>query len=192
MSIALSILSAAAATGEAVSEAAQAATDKWGITFGGIEEAVEGSTNDGGVIDRLLSYGTAQEQLADKDYWGSVGITTLSGILVVFLILAILIFIFWLMGVVFKSIDKSKKAKAEAAKAEAAKAAPVPAAEPVQAVEEAQEEDDAEIIAVISAAIAAYSEQDGTTYAIRKIERKDKRARSAWSLAGIGDNTRPF
>lgn len=191
MSIALSILSAAAATGEAVSEAAQAAADKWGITFGGIEEAVEGSTNDGGVIDRLLSYGTAQEQLADKDYWGSVGITALSGILVVFLILAILIFIFWLMGVVFKSIDKSKKAKAEAAKAAAA-TKPAPAAEPVQAVEEAEEEDDAEIIAVISAAIAAYSEQDGTTYAIRKIERKDKRARSAWSLAGIGDNTRPF
>ena len=191
MSIALSILSAAAATGEAVSEAAQAAADKWGITFGGIEEAVEGSTNDGGVIDRLLSYGTAQEQLADKDYWGSVGITALSGILVVFLILAILIFIFWLMGVVFKSIDKSKKAKAEAAKAAAA-TKPAPAAEPVQAVEEAEEEDDAEIIAVISAAIAAYSEQDGTTYAIRKIERKDKRARSAWSLAGIGENTRPF
>ena len=191
MSIALSILSAAAATGEAVSEAAQAAADKWGMTFGGIEEAVEGSTNDGGVIDRLLSYGTAQEQLADKDYWGSVGITALSGILVVFLILAILIFIFWLMGVVFKSIDKSKKAKAEAAKAAAA-TKPAPAAEPVQAVEEAEEEDDAEIIAVISAAIAAYSEQDGTTYAIRKIERKDKRARSAWSLAGIGENTRPF
>lgn len=190
MGIALSILSAAAATGEAVSEAAQTAADKWGITFSGIEEAAEGSTGDGGVIDRLLSYGTTQEQLADKDYWGSVGITALSGILVVFLILAILIFIFWLMGVVFKSIDKSKKAKAEAAKAAAAK--PAPAAEPVQAVEEFDEEDDAQIIAVISAAVAAYSEQDGTTYAIRKIERKDKRARSAWSLAGIGDNTRPF
>lgn len=194
MNIALSILSAAAATGEAASEAAQAVTEKWGITFGGIEEAVEeASGSSGGVIDRLLSYNTAPEQLADKDYWGSVGITALSGILVVFLILAILIFIFWLMGVVFQGINKSAKTKAEAAaKAQAAKSEPAVAAAAPAEAEEAAEEDDDEIIAVISAAIAAYSEQDGTTYAIRKIERKDGRTRSAWSLAGIGENTRPF
>lgn len=143
-----------------------------------------------GVIDRLQALGDAQKQLADPDYWGSVGIIALTGILVVFLILAILIFFFWAMGTLFATIDKKKKAKA-AALAEKKAAEVVPTAAPV--VEEpADEDDDDEIIAVISAAIAAYSEQDGKQYAIKSIKRKDNRARSAWSLAGIGENTRPF
>ena len=141
-----------------------------------------------GVIDRLQSLGEAQKQLADPDYWGSVGIITLTGILVVFVILAVLIFFFWLMGTIFKTINKSKAAKAEKEKAEIT-AAPAPA--PVEAVEE-EDDDDDEIIAVISAAIAAYSEQDGKQYAIKSIKRRDNKARSAWSLAGIGENTRPF
>ncbi len=153
-----------------------------------------------GVIDRLQSYAgnadqtIAQQQLADPDYWSSVGIITITGILVVFLILAILILVFWAMGQFFKSMDKRKANKAEAAKA--AQAATVAkSAAPVPAVEEAAEEDitdDDEIIAVISAAIAAYSEADGKQYEIRSIRRKDSRTRSAWSLAGIGENTRPF
>lgn len=142
----------------------------------------------GNVIDRIQGLGTAEKQLADPDYWSSVGILTITGILVVFFILAILIFFFWLMGTIFKAIDKSraeKKAAAEAAaKAETAKAAAAPA------VEEAPEEeitDDDEIIAVISAAIAAYSEGEG--YAIKSISRHtDRRTRSAWSLAGLNRN----
>ncbi len=154
-----------------------------------------------GVIDRLQSYtGTedisiAQQQLADPDYWSSVGIITLTGILVVFFILAILIFFFWLMGVIFKSLDAKKaakaKAEADAKAAEAAKAVAAPAPASVEEVEEDCTDDD-EIIAVISAAIAAYSEADGKQYEIRSIRRKDNRTRSAWSLAGIGENTRPF
>lgn len=150
-----------------------------------------------GVIDRLQSYAAngeqsiAQQQLADPDYWSSVGIITITGLLVVFLILGILIFLFWGMGLIFKTIDKKKLQKAEAAKAAAVSSAP---AAPV-VIDEADEEeysDDDEIIAVISAAVAAYSEQDGKAYEIRSIRRKDNRTRSAWSLAGIGDNTRPF
>lgn len=149
-----------------------------------------------GVIDRLQAYtGTedtsiAQQQLADPDYWSTVGIITITGILVVFFILAILIAVFWGMGQFFKSKDKRSAAKAEAAKAAAAASAPAPA--PVEEIEEADDSDDDEIIAVISAAIAAYSEADGKQYAIRSIKRKDNKTRSAWSLAGIGDNTRPF
>lgn len=151
-----------------------------------------------GVIDRLQAYaGTedtsiAQQQLADPDYWGSVGIITVTGILVVFLILVILIAVFWGMGQFFKIKDKRKAAKAEAAKAAAAASAPAPAPAPVEEIEAADDSDDDEIIAVISAAIAAYSEADGKQYAIRSIKRKDNKTRSAWSLAGIGDNTRPF
>ena len=143
-----------------------------------------------GVVDRIQGLGDAHAQLADPDYWGSVGIITLTGILVVFFILAILIFLFWALGKTFQTIDKNRAAKAEAAKKAAA---PAPAAVPAT-VEEIVEEDDNddEIMAVISAAIAAYAEEEGTSYTIRDVKKRDKRARSAWSLAGIGENTRPF
>lgn len=147
-----------------------------------------------GVIGRLQAYKAtaeqtiAQQQIADPDYWGSVGIITLTGILVVFLILAILIFFFWLLGTIFKAVDKSKKNKQEAAKAQAQES--VQKATPV--VEETvPEENDDELIAVISAAIAAYSDDEGFT--IKSVRKHDgKRARSAWSAAGISENTRPF
>jgi len=147
-----------------------------------------------GVIDRLQGYAEtaektiAQQQIADPDYWSSVGIITLTGMLVVFVILALLIFFFMLLGVIFKSIDNSRKQKAEAKASEEAKAA-----EPVQAaVEEASAEaDDDELIAVISAAVAAYTDGEGFTIkSVRKHE--GKRVRSAWSAAGITENTRPF
>lgn len=150
-------------------------------------EAVEES----GVIDRLQDYvetedlTVAQQQLADPDYWSSVGIITLTGMLFVFVILAILILLFWGMGKSFETKDKRKAAKANAVEA-------APAAEAVEEAEDYDDSDDDEVIAVISAAIAAYSEADGKQYAIRSIKRQDSRTRSAWSLAGIGDNTRPF
>ncbi|MCM1165604.1 MAG: OadG family protein [Lachnospiraceae bacterium] len=146
----------------------------------------------GNVIDRLQSVGSAQEQLADADYWSTVGILTLTGILVVFLILAILIFFFWLMGTVFKAIDKSRAAKkAAAAEAEKAKLAVEPT--PAAPVVEEDVDDEEEIVAVISAAVAAYAEAEGTAYTVKSISRhKDARVRSAWSMAGISDNMRQF
>ncbi|MGN1340952.1 MAG: OadG family protein [Oscillospiraceae bacterium] len=160
-----------------------------------VESAAGAAEASGGIVDRIQALGTASEQLKDPDYWGSVGIITLTGILIVFCILAILIFFFWLMGTIFKGIDKSKKAKAEAAKAaQAAKtAAAAPAAPAPAPVEEvAAGDNDDEIVAVISAAIAAYAAEEGTSYTIRNIRRRDSKTRSAWSLAGIGENTRPF
>ena len=119
-------------------------------------------------IDRIQGLPDAAAQLGDKDYWGSVGILALTGILVVFLILAILIFFFWLMGTIFKAIDKSKaekKASEDAAKAEA----PVPAAETAAVEETGGEDDEEELIAVISAAIAAYEGSgDFTIRSVRK------------------------
>lgn len=139
----------------------------------------------GNTISRLQEL-PAKEQLSAPDYWSTVGIISLMGILVVFLILAILIFFFWLMGLIFKAIDKSKSEKKAAA--EPAKAAPAPVAEPVSEVY-----DDEEIIAVISAAIAAYAESEGTSYTITGIKKhRDNRARSAWSTAGINENINRF
>lgn len=190
MNIALSILSAAASA-EAVGTA-EAYSGPWENVYNAVRSTAEAVTEEAqGVVDRIQGLGDAHAQLADPDYWGSVGIITLTGILVVFFILAILIFLFWALGKTFQTIDKNKAAKAEAAKKAAA---PAPVAAPAPAVEEIVEEDDNddEIMAVISAAIAAYAEEEGTSYTIRDVKKRDKRARSAWSLAGIGENTRPF
>ena len=185
MNIALSILSAAASAEAAGT--AEAYSGPWENVYNAVHSTAEAVTEEAqGVVDRIQGLGDAHAQLADPDYWGSVGIITLTGILVVFFILAILIFLFWALGKTFQTIDKNRAAKAEAAKKAAA---PAPAA-----VEEIVEEDDNddEIMAVISAAIAAYAEEEGTSYTIRDVKKRDKRARSAWSLAGIGENTRPF
>ena len=187
MNIALSILSAAASAEAAGT--AEAYSGPWENVYNAVHSTAEAVTEEAqGVVDRIQGLGDAHAQLADPDYWGSVGIITLTGILVVFFILAILIFLFWALGKTFQTIDKNRAAKA-AKKA----AAPAPAAAPA-AVEEIVEEDDNddEIMAVISAAIAAYAEEEGTSYTIRDVKKRDKRARSAWSLAGIGENTRPF
>lgn len=145
------------------------------------------------VIDRLQGYAEtadktiAQQQLADPDYWGSVGIIALTGILVVFLILAILILFFYGLGAIFKAVDKNKAKKKEAAAEVKQVAAPAPVVENI-----ADDDNEEEIIAVISAAVAAYAEEDGTSYTIRSIRRKGDRTRSAWSMAGINANMRQF
>ncbi len=163
------------------------------IALSYLSEAAEQS-----VIDRLQSYAAtesqsiAKQQLADPDYWGSVGIIALTGILVVFLILAILIAFFYLMGVIFKAVDKKKAEKAAELKAAEQKAAPAPAPVVEEAEVEEETDDEEEIMAVIAAAVAAYGAAEGKTYSIRDVKRSDGRTRSAWSLAGIHDNTRPF
>lgn len=155
------------------------------IVFGMLSES-------GNVIDRLQGLGSAKDQLGDPDYWGSVGILTLTGILVVFLILAILIFFFWLMGTIFKAIDKNKAAKKAAAERAVKSEAPAPIVE-AAVVEESVDDDEEEIVAVISAAIAAYAEAEGTAYTIKSISRhRSARTRSTWSMAGISDNMRQF
>lgn len=120
--------------------------------------------------------------------WSLIWSTVLVGMVVVFAILGILIGIFYLMGAIFKGIDKSKKKKAEQAKPAPA---PVQVSEPVEA-EVYEEDDDDEVIAVISAAIAAYGEADGKQYRIASITKRDSRQRSSWSVAGIAENTRGF
>lgn len=190
MNIALSILSAAA-TAETVGTA-EAYSGPWENVYNAVHSTAEAVTEEAqGVVDRIQGLGDAHAQLADPDYWGSVGIITLTGILVVFFILAILIFLFWALGKAFQTIDKSRAAKAEVAK-KAAAPAPAPAPAPVEEIVEESDDNDDEIMAVISAAIAAYAEEEGTSYTIRDVRKRDKRARSAWSLAGIGENTRPF
>ncbi len=154
---------------------------------------------------RLLESGAA-EPTNINDQWGLIGSTVVTGLVVVFMILAILVLFLWLFGKIFKAINESgdKKArrkikmnnKMKSFKLENPSSAPaVPAAPAAQAVvpdePEYEEEDDEEIIAVIAAAIAAFGEAEGKQYRIASIKRP-RGARSGWSSAGIADNMRSF
>jgi Na+-transporting methylmalonyl-CoA/oxaloacetate decarboxylase gamma subunit len=107
------------------------------------------------------------------------------GLVVVFLGLAILIAFITLMAQVFKAIDGKKADKAAEAKraeeaaraAEAAKAVAAPAAvEPEPVVEDVT--DDSALIAVIAAAIAAFTDSD-KQLVVRRVRRV-----SGWNRAG--------
>ena len=80
--------------------------------------------------------------------------------------------------------------KKKDAKPDQTVAQPAPAPAPVELIEE--DENDDEVIAVISAAIAAYTAGDGKTYAIKRIKRAEKQPRSSWGNAGVNENTRSF
>ena len=100
------------------------------------------------------------------------GITAVIGMLIVFAGLIILIGAVKIMGWVFARITASKEAKvkaaAEAAARAAAQAAPVVESEPEPVAEEVT--DDSELIAVIAAALAAYTDSD-KQLVVRKVRR---------------------
>ena len=115
------------------------------------------------------------------------------GLVVVFLGLAILIGFITLMAQVFKVINGNKEAKAAEAKraeeaaraAEAAKAVAAPAAvEPEPVVEDVT--DDSALIAVIAAAIAAFTDSD-KQLVVRKVRRV-----SGWNRAGRAEQVYRF
>ena len=105
-------------------------------------------------------------------YGGTVAII---GMLIVFSVLALLIACIYALGAVMQKLTGEKKEAPKAAPAPAP--APAPAA-PAPVVEEPVAEgvvDDAELIAVIAAAIAAF-DNSGKTLVVRKVRRV-----SAWN-----------
>ena len=100
------------------------------------------------------------------------GITAVIGMLIVFAGLIILIGAVKIMGWVFARITASKEAKvkaaAEAVARAAAQAAPAVESEPEPVAEEVT--DDSELIAVIAAALAAYTDSD-KQLVVRKVRR---------------------
>ncbi len=126
-------------------------------------------------------------QPAARELSGSdIAAITFTGLAVVFLGLIILVLFLTVMG---KIMNTSKPAApAKPAPAPAAKQEPAPA--PVQAVD-----DDAEVVAAITAAITAMGEAEGKTYAVKSVKPKqggNAGTRPAWHMAGIRDNTTPF
>lgn len=112
-------------------------------------------------------------------------VVTITGIVLVFLILILLMAIITLEGKIFDSMNARKKAAKEAAKAPAAQpAAPVQqaAAAPAPQVEEGIPGD---VIAAIMAAIHAMGNGKYTLKAVR-------RSKNGWGNAGVNDTTAPF
>ena len=110
---------------------------------------------------------------------GSDVVITITGIVLVFAILVLLMLIIMLEGKIFDNINNKKNGKPAAPKAPAAKAdnGSIPG----------------EIIAAISAAVASVC---GGNAVIRGIKRVSKPAagsrRGAWGDAGVREHTTPF
>ena len=116
-------------------------------------------------------------------------VVTLTGIVLVFLILVLLMFIIKIEGKIFDSMNgkKSEKKPAPKAAAPAPKAAPVVKAAAPAAASAPQVEAGvpAEVVAVIMAAISAMGDGKYVLKAVR-------RGANGWSRAGISDTTSPF
>ena len=123
---------------------------------------------------------------------GSDVVITITGIVLVFAILVLLMLIIMLEGKIFDNINNKKNGKPAAPKAPAAKAAP--AAKPAAPAAKADNGSiPGEIIAAISAAVASVC---GGNAVIRGIKRVSKPAagsrRGAWGDAGVREHTTPF
>lgn len=123
---------------------------------------------------------------------GSDVVITITGIVLVFAILILLMLIITLEGKIFDNINNKNNGKPAAPKAPAAKAAP--AAKPAAPAAKADNGSiPGEIIAAISAAVATVC---GGNAVIRGIKRVSKPAagsrRGAWGDAGVREHTTPF
>lgn len=115
----------------------------------------------------------------------------LTGFVVVFAVLFILIGIIKGYGIIVTKLEqkvKEKKTQKEAALAKPV--APVQQQKPVELTKTVESGISDEIVAVIAAAVDAMYGSSGKAK-IKSIK-KSENSRSAWSKAGILDNTRPF
>ncbi|MGN0621112.1 MAG: OadG family protein [Porcipelethomonas sp.] len=137
-------------------------------------------------MDLMAFYNTLLPMVTGNLNASNVAAIVITGLCVVFLGLIILILFVWAYGKFFSRKKEPKGPAAETPKAEPAK--------PVSTVSRAEPaSDDDEIIAVIAAAVAAMSEADGKNYRLRSVRAaKNRSSRSAWSLAGLQNNTNPF
>lgn len=120
--------------------------------------------------------------------WTQTWSVVLVGLVVVFAVLLILVAICWAMGKIFSAVTGGKNGGAQAGKK--SEAAPVPAVKKEAASPIVEEGISDEIVAAISAAVACMM-GSGKSFTLKSV-RRAKETRSAWSAAGIAENTRPF
>ena len=112
-----------------------------------------------------------------------------TGLVVVFIGLIILIAFVWLMGKLFDYLKASKDNKEKAAVKTEKPVAPAPVA--ASSVPEVEDGISDEVVAVIAAAVAAMT---GSSCAVKSIKRSGGKAsrRTAWGAQGINESTRVF
>ena len=118
----------------------------------------------------------------------------ITGLVVVFLGLILLIAFISIIGAIFKKLSQKGSTPAKTA-APAAKPVPKAVSQPAPAVTAASSgTDDDEIIAVISAAVAMMSAADGKNYRVRSVRAASSKgsAGNAWASAGLRESTNPF
>lgn len=115
--------------------------------------------------------------------WSLAGAVILTGLVLVFVVLAILIVIVNITGRMVHGASMKQTAPAPGPVS-------VTQASPVPAVQSGIEE---EIVAVIAAAASSYMEatEPGKSFAVTSISRSQG-PRPVWGFAGMQQNTRPF
>ena len=121
-----------------------------------------------------------------KEYAGNV---TLSGLVIVFGMLVLLVLIIAIFGFIMGGTRK-KAVKSEAAKSEIK--APVKNSGAAAPVSKPVVKNDDSVVAAISAAVAMMYEGTDKTPVIRSIKPASTGVRSIWKQAGILNNTRSF
>lgn len=122
-----------------------------------------------------------------KEYAGSV---TLTGLIIVFAMLILLVLIITVFGLVMSSVSgNAKKNKESVPKKVVAKPVAKVDVNPTQIKTESNDDG---VIAAISAAVMMMYEGTGKTPVIRSIKPVVTGGRSAWKQAGILNNTRSF
>lgn len=130
------------------------------------------------------------EMQMEMSYVWAVVVT---GLVVVFAGLILLILFISLIGKIFETMEKSKKQKNKKEEKNAlVKTVQEPAK--VQTVSENASSDDDEVIAVISAAVAMMAAAENKAYRIKSVRpaKKKSGAGNVWAMAGIRENTNPF
>ena len=114
-------------------------------------------------------------------------VVTVTGIVLVFLILVLLMAIITLEGKIFDAMNGKKAAAKAAPKAAAKPAAPAakPAAAQAPAAPQVEQGIPADVVAAIMAAI--YSMGNGK-YVLKAV----RRGKNGWGKAGVNDTTAPF
>ena len=134
--------------------------------------------------------------------WGNTLSVVLTGLVVVFAALVILIFLVWLMGKIFIAIGNKKNKEQEQQKQDARRQAQQAMADQAKAdqvkTEQAgtgqiEEGIPPEVVAAISAAVAVVMEESapGAAYTIQRVQRAGV-GRSAWGNAGLAAQLSPF
>lgn len=122
---------------------------------------------------------------------GYVGTVVISGLLIVFLALVLLILAVQILGKIFELINKPKTAGDPTNKPAVDVVPETQITREAPPAVEIAEEDDTEIIAVISAAVAAIAEESGKTLKIRSVRPAGRsNIGGQWAAAAVRDSMR--